>query len=331
MNTKNIFIIFILLLSINTVSGTLLFYTSSNQRYLNLSEFGAVSNTPSVIIMEELPSEFLQNVTYIDSITLNVGSGAYYNNLSHAPNGKLYFKIYKNIAGVWVYQTGSFFNAVYYDIGSPITNSFTPLYIDKGYDYGVGFYTDVSDTTNSSWILLGGGITYDVYSGYNVWRTNNNRICNYNTVYVCDPNNINGYNQQFTLDVNSPKVHTVYPAQNILISNGYPNDIGSIYIVINGQTDIPPTPTPTSTPDISPTVTIVGVIGSEGISNSSNNTYKNNDYTTWAMPNFTKSVLKTTGYAETTVGMVLFLTDYMQYYVIFGFMAFMYIFMKRGN
>jgi len=250
---KYIILLLIFLLLIDTASSTEIIYVDSNTFTLSMYANNASYDLPSEIIMQELPMEFLSNVSYIDRITIQVGAGTYINNTSYAPNGKLYFKLYKKLQGNWTYQgAGGFWNPSYYDLGSPIYYILSsPLYIDTNYDYGVGFYSDVTDISNGSWHLLGSrfeGIHVPNPSGgYNVWQTDSNYVCNFNVVHVCD---------SFSDIVNIPKLHNVYPENyNFIWEGNIGLQEGLIYLRIDGQFDTPPTPTPTPTGVPTPTPT----------------------------------------------------------------------------
>jgi hypothetical protein len=240
--------LFLIILCIPSVSASQLFYSDAYQTVMNVSGNGATADLSANIIMEEIPYEFLSNVSSITGFSFRVCSG----NASNAPEGDLTMRVYKNVGGIWYPQYTTSFTGAYHDCGSIITTGggFPDITIEAGYDYGVGFYTDITDFSNDTWWLYGGGLTHDVPSGYNVWKTNNPNICTYNTLHVCDPNNLFGYNSQFTTDVNYQKVHTVFPSVDITNANGFVDEMGSIYMVVYGETTTPtpPSPTPTSPP-----------------------------------------------------------------------------------
>lgn len=223
-----------------------LFYVSGQNSGLDLVEENLTADSQYSIILQEIPQELLSNVTYIDRISLLAGAGYYDDNSVWQPtDGKLYVKFYKKVAGIWYYQSGGYFPAQSVDYGSEIyLNLNYPIYIDKGYDYGVGFWTDA---TVGTWDLLGSHENYGIE--YSSWKTTNGRICNiYSTQSRCWTI---GENQYITGIISStrimPKMHKIY-SDGALIANQY-----SIYMTLFGQTDIPsipPTPPPLDpTPD----------------------------------------------------------------------------------
>jgi hypothetical protein len=337
MNKINYIFLFLLII-ISPVTATQLFFTNPMAIDINLTAYNADADAPSSIIMQEIPKEFLENVSYIDMIKVFVSSGGCNFNYPtcEPPNGKLYFKLYKNIAGIWIYQTGSFWSNTSYIDASLISNSAINMSIEQGYDYGIGFYTDVTNVENGTWHMYASHPIYDVSTGYNIWKTQNSRICTYNAYGVCDPNNIWGYNQEFTADVNTPKVHTVFPETYITVTNGYPDDIGVLYVALYGQTILPTTPTPIPTPPQNPSDPNSTSYGNMDSNSTRSKPYHENSTSNImnnSLPNSTglSQMLVSQGYTSNVSGFIDLMRDYMIYYLIFGIITFLYMFLKKGD
>jgi len=220
--------------------ATELFYINGQNAGFDLVEENLTGDSPFNIVLQEIPYELLSNVTYIDRISILAGAGYYdVNNIWQPTDGKLYVKFYKKVAGVWYYQSGSYFQAQSVDYGSEIyLNLNYPIYIDKGYDYAVGFWTDA---TIGTWDLLGSHENYGIE--YSSWKTTNGRICNiYSTQSRCWTIGENPYITGIISTTRiMPQMHLLY-SDSVKIA-----DVYSIYMKLSGQTDIPsipPTPPP---------------------------------------------------------------------------------------
>jgi hypothetical protein len=123
-------------------------------------------------------------------------------------------------------------------------------------------------------------------------------------------------------------VHTVNPEKKINISNGYPDNIGAIYITLYGDMIIPPSPTPTPTDTPSPSIPPITDNTTNRGSLDSNST-RPQPYIEGSNQGLLNNTLPSNstgfrefangmGYNASVAGYLAIIQDYMIYYLLLG-------------